>query len=128
MAYNEDLPQSTIDGQTPEGGGRRESLPFIPSMADLAPQRQNPRRDARGRRTTSPRRSQSPERQRRRLDPQVLEDHVKEQNELIRKMALDMEAMKRQIKGKGVATGEGHKSNTPLRHAEDRGRHTLKRM
>ncbi|KAF5958034.1 hypothetical protein HYC85_005259 [Camellia sinensis] len=66
MAHNKDLPQSAIDGQTPEGGGRREGLPSIPPMADLEPQRQNPRRDARGRRNNSPRRSrsQSPERQR----------------------------------------------------------------
>ena len=102
MAHNEDLPQSAIAGQTPDGGGRRESLPSIPPMADLEPQRQNPRRDARRRRNNSPRRSrsQSPERQRRRIDPQALEDCVKEQDELIRKMAADMEAMKRQIKGK----------------------------
>ncbi|KAF5932950.1 hypothetical protein HYC85_029121 [Camellia sinensis] len=39
-------------------------------------------------------------------------------------MAVDMEAMKRQIKGKRVATGEGRKGNTPPRHSEDRGRHT----
>ncbi|KAF5932947.1 hypothetical protein HYC85_029118 [Camellia sinensis] len=126
MAHNEDLPQSAIDGQTPEGGGRREGLPSIPPMADLEPQRQNPQRDARGRRNNSPcrSRSQSPKRQRRRIDPQALEDRVKEQDELIRKMAADMEAMKCQIKGKRVATGEGRKGNTPPRHSEDRGRHT----
>ncbi|KAF5932050.1 hypothetical protein HYC85_028221 [Camellia sinensis] len=90
------------------------------------PQRQNPRRDTRERRNNSPRRSrsQSPERQRRRIDPQALEDRVKEQDELIRKMTADMEAMKRQIKGKEVATGEGRKGNTPPCHSEDRGRHT----
>ena len=126
MAHNEDLPQSAIDGQTPEGGGRREGLPPIPPMADLEPQRHNPRRDARGRRNNSPRhsRSQSPDRQRRRINPQTLEDRVKEQDELIRKMAADMEAMKRQIKGKGVATGEGRKGHMPPRHSEDRSRHT----
>ncbi|GMP43434.1 hypothetical protein CsSME_00012797 [Camellia sinensis var. sinensis] len=69
MANNEDLPQSAIYGQTLEGGGRREGLPSIPPMADLEPQRQNPRRDARGRRGNSPRRSSSPDRQRRRIDP-----------------------------------------------------------
>ena len=98
MAHNEDLPQSAIDGQTPEGGARREGLPSIPPMADLEPQRQNPRRDARGRRrTNSPyhSRSQSPDRHRQMIDPQALEDRVKEQDELIRKMAADMEAMKR---------------------------------
>ena len=126
MTHNEDLLQSAIDGQTPEEGGRREGLPFIPLMADLEPQRQNPRRDTKGRRNNSPRRTraQSPERQRRRIDPQALEDRVKEQDELIRKMTADMEAMKRQIKGKWVVTGEGRKGNTPPRHSEDRGRHT----
>ncbi|GMP59901.1 hypothetical protein CsSME_00022987 [Camellia sinensis var. sinensis] len=39
-------------------------------------------------------------------------------------MAADMESMKCQIKGKGVATGEGCKGNTPPRHSEDCGRHT----
>ena len=127
MAHNEDFSQSAIDGQTPEGSARREGLPSIPPMADLEPQRQNPRRDARGRRrTTSSRhsRSRSPARQRRRIDPQVLEDGVKEQEELIRKMAADMEAMKCQIKGKGVATGERRKGNAPPRHSEDRSKHT----
>ncbi|GMQ05882.1 hypothetical protein CsSME_00050714 [Camellia sinensis var. sinensis] len=69
MAHNEDLPQSAIDGQTPEGGGRHEGLPSIPPMADLEPQRQNPQRDARGRWANCPRRSSSSERQRRRIDP-----------------------------------------------------------
>ncbi|GMP80585.1 hypothetical protein CsSME_00035624 [Camellia sinensis var. sinensis] len=69
MAHNEDLPQFTIDGKTPKGGGRREGLPYIPSMVDLEPQRQNPRKDARGRRGNSPRRSSSPNRQRRRINP-----------------------------------------------------------
>ncbi|KAF5956663.1 hypothetical protein HYC85_003888 [Camellia sinensis] len=124
MAHNEDLPQSAIDGQTPKGGGRREGFPFIPPMADLEPQRQNPRRDARGRQGNSPRRSSSPDRQRRMIDLQVLEDRVKEQDELIRKMAADMELMKRQIKGKWVTTGDGRKSKTSPRHSEDRGRHT----
>ena len=62
MAYNEDLPQSTFDGQNSVGGRRCEGLPSILPMADLKPQRQNPRRDARERRANSPRRSQSPER------------------------------------------------------------------
>ena len=35
-----------------------------------------------------------------------------------------MEAMKRQIKGKWVATREGCKGNAPPRHSEDRSRHT----
>ena len=70
-------------------------MPSIPPMADLEPQRQNPRRDARGRRGNSLRRSSNPDRQRRRIDPQVLEDQVKEQDELIRKMAAYMELIKR---------------------------------
>ena len=122
MAHNEDLPQSAIDGQTPDGGARREGLPSIPPMADLEPQRHNTRRDTRGRRNNSPRRSrsQSPDRQRRRIDPQALEDRVKEQDELIRKMAADMEALKRQMKKKEVATGEGRKNKTPPRHSGSR--------
>ncbi|KAF5932869.1 hypothetical protein HYC85_029040 [Camellia sinensis] len=102
MTHNEELPQSAIDGQTPDGGARREGLPSIPPMADLEPQRHNSRRDTRGRRTNRPHHShsQSPDRQRQRIDPQVLEDRVKEQDELIRKMAADMEALKRQMKGK----------------------------
>lgn len=127
MAHHEDLPQSAIDGQTPEGGARREGLPLIPPMADLEP-RQNPRREARGRRrTNSPRhsRSQSPERQRRRVDSQALEDRVKEQDELIRRMAADMETLKSQMKGKGVTTGEGRTSKTPPRHSESRGRNAI---
>ena len=126
MVHNEDLPQSAIDGQTLDGGARHEGLPFIPPMADLEPQRHNPRRDTRGRRTHSPRHShsQSPDRQRRRIDPQVLEDRVKEQDELIRKMAADMEALKRQMKKKEVATGEGRKNETPPRHSENRSRNT----
>ena len=58
------------------------------------------------------------------IDPQVLEDRVKEQDELIRQIAADMEVMKRQMKGKGVATGEGRKSKAPPRRSEDRGRHS----
>jgi len=125
MAHNEDLLQSAIDGQTPEEEGWHEGLPSIPPMADLEPQRRNSRRDARERRGTSPRHSPSSARQRRRLDPQDLEDLVKEQDELIRRMAADMQSMKRQIKGKGVATGEGRKGNTPPCHLEDRDRHTI---
>ena len=88
MAHIEDLPQSAVDGLTPEGGARREGLPAVPPMADLEPQRYTSRKEARGRRTHSPRQShsQSPNRQRRRIDPQALEDRVKEQDELIRKM------------------------------------------
>ena len=58
------------------------------------------------------------------MDPQVLEDRVKEQDELIRRMEADMESMKHQIKGKLVATGEGRKGNTPPRHSEDHDRRT----
>ena len=103
MANNEELPQSAVDGLTPEGGARREGLPVVTPMANLEPHRQNSRRDARGRRrNNSPHhsRSQSPERQRRRIDLQTLEDRVKEQDELIRRMAADMESLKRQVKGK----------------------------
>ena len=126
MAHIEELPQSAIDGQTPDGGARREGLPSIPPIADLESQRHNLRRDTRGRRTHSPRdsHSQSPDRQRRRIDPRVLEDRVKEQDELIRKMAADMEALKSQMKGKRVATGKGCKNKTPPRHSEDLGRHS----
>ena len=76
MAHIEELPQSAVDGLTPDGGARREGLPSVPPMADLEPQRHNSRRDTRGRRTNSPRhsRSQSPDRQRWRIDPQALED------------------------------------------------------
>ncbi|THG06735.1 hypothetical protein TEA_023686 [Camellia sinensis var. sinensis] len=69
MAHNEDLPQSAIDGRTPEGSGRRKGLPFIPPMAELDTQRWNPRRDTWERRGSIPCRSESLERQRRRLDP-----------------------------------------------------------
>ncbi|THG22918.1 hypothetical protein TEA_026965 [Camellia sinensis var. sinensis] len=126
MAHIEELPQSAIDGQTPDGGARREGLPSIPPMTDLEPQRHNSRRDTRGRRTHSPHHSysQSPDRQRRRIDPQVLKDRVKEQDELIRKMAADMEALKRQMKRKEVATGEGRKNKTPPRHSKNRSRNT----
>ena len=58
------------------------------------------------------------------MDPQVLEERVKEQDELIRRMAADMETMKRQIKGKGVATGEGRKGTTPPHHSKNRHRLT----
>ncbi|XP_028084233.1 uncharacterized protein LOC114285395 [Camellia sinensis] len=37
-------------------------------------------------------------------------------------MAVDMETMKRQMKGKWMATEEKRKSNTPSRHSEDRDR------
>lgn len=127
MANNEELPQSAIDGLTPEGGARREGLPLIPLMASLEPQRQNSRRDARGRKRNGsphPSHSQSPERQRRRVDPQILEDRVREQDELIRKMAADMESLKRQMKGKEVATGEGRNKKTPPRHSDGRSRNS----
>ncbi|KAF5933814.1 hypothetical protein HYC85_029985 [Camellia sinensis] len=124
MAHIEELPQSAVDGLTPDGGARREGLPSVPPMADLEPQQHNSRRSGRGRRNSSPRHSQSPDRQRRRIDPQALEDRVKEQDELIRKMAADMEALKRQMKTKDVATGEGRKHKTPPRHSENRSRNT----
>ncbi|KAF5933798.1 hypothetical protein HYC85_029969 [Camellia sinensis] len=116
--------QSAVDGLTPDGGARREGLPSVPPMADLEPQQHNSRRSGRGRRNSSPRHSQSPDRQRRRIDPQALEDRVKEQDELIRKMAADMEALKRQMKTKDVATGEERKHKTPPRHSENRSRNT----
>lgn len=96
-------------------------------MADLEPHQHNSRRDTRRRRTHSPHHShsQSPHRQRRRIDPQVLEDRVKEQDELIRKMAADMETLKRQMKGKGVATGDGRKKKTPPRCSENHGRYSI---
>ena len=102
-------------------------MPLVPPMVDLEPQRHNPRREARGWRNNSPHHShsQSPDRQRWRIDPQVLEDRVKEQDELIRKMTADMEAMKHQIKEKWGAIGEGHKGNAPPRHSENRSRHTM---
>ena len=87
MAHIEELLQSSGDGLTPVGCARLEGLSSVPPMANLEPQRHNSRRDARGRRNNSPHRSQSPDRQRRRIDPQVLEDRVKEQDELIRKIA-----------------------------------------
>ncbi|KAF5931889.1 hypothetical protein HYC85_028060 [Camellia sinensis] len=111
MTHNEDLPQSPIDGQTPEGGGRREGLPSISPMAELDPQRRNPRREARERQGSSPHRSQSPDRQRRKMDPQVLEDRVREQDEVIRRMATNIETMKHQMKG-----------NTHSCHSKDRDR------
>ena len=106
MAHIEELPQSAVDGLTPDGGARREDLPSVPPMADMAPQHQNSRGGGRGRRNNSPRHShsQSPDMQRRRIDPQALEDRVKEQDVLIRKMAADMEALERQMKTKDVAT------------------------
>ena len=126
MAHIEELPQYAVDGLTPDGGARREGLPSVPPMADLEPQRHTFRRDARGRRAHSPRQShsQSPDRQRRRIAPQALEDRVKEQDELIKKMAADMEALKRQMKKKEEATGEGRKNKTPPRHSENRSRNT----
>ena len=126
MAHIEELPQSAVAGLTQDGGARREGLPSVPPMADLESLRHNSRRDTRGRRTNSPRhsRSQSPDRQRQRIDPQALEDRVKEQDELIRKMAADMEALKRQMKKKEVATGEGRKNKTPPRHSENHSRNT----
>ena len=54
MAHIEELPQSAIDGQTPDEGARREGLPSIPPMADLEPQRHNTRRDTRGGGLTAP--------------------------------------------------------------------------
>ena len=53
------------------------------------------------------------------MDPQVLEDRVREQDEVIRRMAADIEFMKSQIKGKGVATKEGRKGNTHSCHSGD---------
>ncbi|GMQ08394.1 hypothetical protein CsSME_00052135 [Camellia sinensis var. sinensis] len=37
MAHNEDLPHFAIDRQTSGGSGRREGLPFVPSMEKLDP-------------------------------------------------------------------------------------------
>ncbi|KAF5958926.1 hypothetical protein HYC85_000135 [Camellia sinensis] len=70
----------------------------------------------------SPRRScsQSPERQRRRIDPQALEDRVKEQDELIRKMTANMKAMKLPDQGKrgGDRRGAQRKyASSPLRRS-----------
>ncbi|XP_028074358.1 nucleolar protein 58-like [Camellia sinensis] len=100
MAHNEDLLQSAINGQTPEGGRRREGLPSIPPMAELDPQRRNLQREAREKQGSSPHRSQSPDRQMQKMDPQVLEDCVREQDEVIRRMTTDIESMKSQIKDK----------------------------
>ena len=56
------------------------------------------------------------------MDPQVLEDRVREQDEVIRRMAADIESMKSQRKGKGVIAKEGRKGNTHSCHSEDRDR------
>lgn len=123
MAHNEDLPQFAIDGQTPERNMRRDNLPHTLLMADLDPRRQNPHKGAREKRSLSPRHSRSPDRQRRQTDTQVLEDRVREQDELIRRMAVDMEALKRQVKGKGVAKVEIHEGRTQSRCSGDQDRH-----
>ena len=118
MANNDEAPLSVVDGVTPEYVRRREGPPNVPTMAGL----ETSSRGARDKRGRSSDRSQSPEglRHRGKSREQRLEHKLKDQDALIRKMAAEMELLKRQVRGKGVA-GEGNLSErTPSPRSSSR--------
>ncbi|GMP79205.1 hypothetical protein CsSME_00034847 [Camellia sinensis var. sinensis] len=110
MANNDEIPLSAIDGVTPESGRRREGHPVIPPMADLETFPGGQSRDARDKRGRSYGHSRSPDGHRRRRESHArrLEHKLRDQDAVIRRMAAEMEDLKRHVKGKGVAEVGDH--------------------
>ncbi|GMP29343.1 hypothetical protein CsSME_00004490 [Camellia sinensis var. sinensis] len=128
MANNEEIPLSAVDGVTPESGRRREGHPtIIPLMADLETSPGGHSRDAWDKRGRSYGHSQSPDGHWRRRESYAkrLEHKLRDQDAVIRRMAAEMEELKRHVKGKGVAGGGDHGERTqPRRSGSQSQRHT----
>ncbi|CAL5414483.1 unnamed protein product [Camellia sinensis] len=106
MANNDEIPLSAIDRVTPESGRRREGHPtIIPPMADLGTSPGGHSRDVQDKRDRSFGHSRSPDghRRQRELHAKRLEHKLRDQDAVIRRMAAEMEDLKRHVKGKGVA-------------------------
>ena len=127
MANNEEFPLSAIDGVTPESGRRREGHPDIIPMANLETFRGGQSGDAQDKRGRSHGHSRSPDGHRRRRDSHArrLENKLKDQDAVIRRMAAEMEELKWHVKGKGVAGVGDHSERTqPRRSGSQSQRHT----
>ncbi|KAF5932842.1 hypothetical protein HYC85_029013 [Camellia sinensis] len=119
---NDDVPLSTIDGITPESVRGRDGLPVVPAMAGLKTTPRRLPRDVRDKRTRSTDHSRSPDGHRHRRESHTyrLEHKLRDQDAIIRRMAAEMKALKRQVKGKGVAGVGDHSERTQPRRSEDR--------
>ena len=121
MANNDEFPLSAIDGATPEYTRRREGPPAVHPMADLGTPTGGQSGDARDKRGRSHGHSRSPDGHRRRRDSQArrLENKLRDQDAVIRRMAAEMEDLKRHVKGKGVAGVGDHSERTPSHRSGD---------
>ncbi|CAL5394255.1 unnamed protein product [Camellia sinensis] len=119
MANNDEIPLSAIDGATPEFTRRREGHPAIHPMADLEPPTGGQSGDARDKRGRSYGHSRSPDGHRRRRESHArrLEHKLRDQDTVIRRMAAEMEELRRHVKGKGVAGVGDHSKRTPTRRS-----------
>ena len=120
MANNDEFPLSAIDGATPEYTRRREGPPAVHPMADLGTPTGGQSGDARDKRGRSHGHSRSPNGHRRRDSPaRRLESKLRDQDAVLRRMAAEMEDLKRHVKGKGVAGVGDHSERTPSRRSGD---------
>lgn len=110
MANNDDITLSAIDDITTESVRRKDGIPAIPTIAGLETSARGLPRDARDKHARSSRRSVILEERRRQRDShtQHLEDKLRDQDTIIKKMATEVEAMRRQMKGNGVARVRNH--------------------
>ena len=114
MANNEEILVSAIDGVTPELGRRREGPPTISPMGDLETFPGGQSGDARDKRGRSYGHSRSPDGHWRRRESHArrLEHKLRDQDAVIRRMAAEMDELKRHVKGKGVAGVGDHSERT----------------
>ena len=119
MVNNDEFPLSAIDGATPEYNRRREGPPAIQPLADLEPSAGGQSGDARDKRGRSYGHSRRPDGHRRRRESHArrLEHKLRDQDAVIRRMAAEMDELKRHVKGKGVAGVGDHSERTPSRRS-----------
>ncbi|KAF5933474.1 hypothetical protein HYC85_029645 [Camellia sinensis] len=104
MANNDEILLSAIDGATPKFTRRREGHPAILPVANLDTFTGGQSGDARDKRGRSYGHSRSPDGHRRRRESHArrLEHKLRDQDAVIRRMAAEMEELKRHVKGKDV--------------------------
>ncbi|THG04012.1 hypothetical protein TEA_019640 [Camellia sinensis var. sinensis] len=119
MANNDDISLSTIDNIMRKSLRCKDGLPAILTMAGLETSARGLPRDARDKRARSFRRSINLEecRRQRGSHTQHLAIKLRDQDTIIKKMATEMEAIKCQMKRKGVAGVGNHCENAHSRRS-----------